>query len=203
MDCEGVEAEVVFNVGASLKSIRSRLEIGLRNLRSDYVDGLFAHSADTREILRNEEIRAAYSQFKKEGLVRFTGFSTHNEKETLPECLKPEYDDFVDAVMFRYNHLESKNIEPYVKQMHEKYFETKDPLNLNTYMGIGHFIMPFNGYNVVSHSGGNIGWSTQMLFIPETGDGLVVLTNGQYGTRLTIKLTGRWIRYIEKNLSFR
>jgi aryl-alcohol dehydrogenase-like predicted oxidoreductase len=96
------------------------LEESLKKLQTDYVDGLFIHSLETMALLDNEEIRSTYSQFKKEGKVRFTGFSTHSEKITLAECVKPEYEDFVDVVMFRYNHMEGRAIEPLIANMRQK-----------------------------------------------------------------------------------
>ncbi len=87
-----------------------------------------------------------------------------------------------------------------IEMMHKIYFETKDPLSINSHMGLGYFIMPLNGYKIVNHSGGNIGWNTQMMFIPESGDGLIVFTNGQNGIKLTLTLTAKWLKHVEKKL---
>lgn len=102
------------------EDIARKLEASLKRLKTDYVDMLFIHSMDTIDLLKNEEIRSTYSRFKKEGKVRFTGFSTHNEKLTLAECVKPQYEDFVDVVLFCYNHLEGKVIEPLIAKMRQK-----------------------------------------------------------------------------------
>ena len=101
-------------------SIRKVLEKSLKKLQTDYVDGLFIHTMDATHLLKNEVVISSYIQFKKEGKVRFTGFSTHNEVLTLAECVKPEYEEFVDAVMFCYNHLEGKRIEPLIAAMRQK-----------------------------------------------------------------------------------
>jgi len=96
------------------------LESSLKKLQTDYVDGLFIHSIDVLDQLNNEELLDTFLRFKKEGKVRFTGFSTHEEQVTLAGCVKPEYEEFVDAVMFRYNHVESKSIEPLIAGMRQK-----------------------------------------------------------------------------------
>jgi aryl-alcohol dehydrogenase-like predicted oxidoreductase len=118
------------------------LESSLKKLQTDYVDGLFIHSTASLDLLKNEELLDTFLQFKKEGKVRFTGFSTHDEKVTLAECVKPEYEDFVDAVMFRYNHVEGKSIEPLVATMRKKGIGTiamktlmgKKPEDLDTFV---------------------------------------------------------------------
>jgi aryl-alcohol dehydrogenase-like predicted oxidoreductase len=102
------------------ESITRLLEASFKNLQTDYVDGLFIHTMKTMHLMRNEEIVSSFSQFKKEGKVRFTGFSTHNEKTILAECVKPEYSGLVDAVMFMYNHIEGKMIEPLIAKMRQK-----------------------------------------------------------------------------------
>jgi len=96
------------------------LENSLKKLRTDYVDGLFIHSMDTPEALNNEELIDTFVRFKKEGKVRFTGFSTHDEEAALAECVKPKHEQFVDAVMLRYNHMEGAPIEPLIATMRQK-----------------------------------------------------------------------------------
>jgi len=102
------------------RSITNILEASLRKLQTDYVDGLFTHSLDDIQPLQNDAVLESFTRFKQEGKVRFTGFSTHDERETLAECIKPRYDDVVDVVMFRYNHMEGKPIEPLIAALREK-----------------------------------------------------------------------------------
>jgi aryl-alcohol dehydrogenase-like predicted oxidoreductase len=108
------------------------LEESLRKLQTDYVDGLFIHSINVLDQLNNEDLLDTFLQFKRDGKVRFTGFSTHEEKVTLAGCVKPEYEEFVDAVMFRYNHVESEAIEPLIATMRKKGIGT---IAMKTLMG--------------------------------------------------------------------
>lgn len=60
-------------------------------------------------------------------------------------------------------------------------------------MGLGHFIeITEDGKTVVSHDGSNQGWRSSYTLVPETGDGLVVLTNGNNGTYLYTEIQGAW-----------
>jgi aryl-alcohol dehydrogenase-like predicted oxidoreductase len=101
-------------------SIVRRLERSLKSLKTDFVDGLFIHSLDSRGVLENDAILNAYFKLKNDGKVRFTGFSTHKETITLAQCLKTEYEGFVDAVMFCYNHMEGRKIEPLIEKLHQR-----------------------------------------------------------------------------------
>jgi predicted aldo/keto reductase-like oxidoreductase len=91
----------------------------LKKLQTDYADIGFIHMIDDLSLLKNDEVRGGFEQLKKEGKIRFTGFSTHNAKVTLKEALKPENKDFVDVILFMYNHMEGKEIEPLVKAVHQ------------------------------------------------------------------------------------
>ena len=95
-----------------------RVEESLKRLQSDYIDVTMAHGIDDlTPLLNNQEILSAYDQLKKEGKVRFTGFSTHNAKVTLKQALET---DFAQVVLVMYNHMEGKEIEPLIKAAHEK-----------------------------------------------------------------------------------
>jgi len=99
-------------------SVIKRMEDSLKRLQSDYVDVAMAHGVgDLAPLLVNQEIMSAYDQLKKEGKVRFTGFSTHNAKLTLKQALDT---DFAQVVLVMYNHMEGKEIEPLVKAAREK-----------------------------------------------------------------------------------
>jgi len=99
------------------RAMTGTLEASLRKLQTDYVDGLFIHSMETMDALQNESVMESFIHFKQQGKVRFTGFSTHNERRTLAECVKPQYRECVDVVMLRYNHMESEAIETLIAQM--------------------------------------------------------------------------------------
>jgi predicted aldo/keto reductase-like oxidoreductase len=99
------------------ESVTKRLEASLKRMQTDYIDIAMVHQANDLAILENEEIRSAYSQMKKEGKIRFTGFSTHNPTLTMKQALDS---DFAQVVLFIYNHMEGKEIEPLIKQVHQK-----------------------------------------------------------------------------------
>lgn len=98
--------------------IIERVEGSLKRLKTDYIDFAFIHNVDNLEpFMKNEEFLNAYEALKKDGKVRFTGFSTHNAKLTLKQAL--EY-DFVQAVLVIYNHMEGKEIEPLIEEVRKK-----------------------------------------------------------------------------------
>ena len=99
------------------ENVIKRLEASLKRMQTDYIDIALVHQANDLAILENEEIQAAYSQMKKEGKIRFTGFSTHNSTLTLKQALD---NDFTQVVLFIYSHMEGKEIEPLIKQVHQK-----------------------------------------------------------------------------------
>jgi len=99
------------------ENIVRRMEDSLKRMQTDYVDIAMVHSIDNLSILENEEILAAYSGLKKEGKVRFTGFSTHNPKVSLKQALT---NDFAQVVLLIYNHFEGPEIEPLLKEVHKK-----------------------------------------------------------------------------------
>jgi len=98
-------------------TIIKRVEASLKRLQSDYVDIALIHGIADPQLLDHPEIIAAYAQLKKEGKVRFTGFSTHNA----PLLLKKSLDsDFCQIALVIYNHMEGKAIEPLIEQAHKK-----------------------------------------------------------------------------------
>jgi len=99
-------------------SVIKRVEESLKRLQSDYIDVAMAHGVgDLSLVINNQEIMSAYEQLKKEGKVRFTGFSTHNAKVTLKQALDT---DFAQVALVMYNHMEGKEIEPLIKAAREK-----------------------------------------------------------------------------------
>lgn len=97
--------------------IIERVEASLKRLQSDYIDIAMIHGLSDLSMLDNEEIQSAYAQLKKDGKIRFTGFSTHNAKVTLKQALE---NDFVQVVLVIYSHDEGKEIEPLMAQVHKK-----------------------------------------------------------------------------------
>lgn len=59
--------------------------------------------------------------------------------------------------------------------------------------GLGHFInFTSDGTKLVIHDGGNDGWRSNFTLIPETGHGIVILTNGNNGTYLVNEILDAW-----------
>jgi len=104
------------NIGKA--SILQRVEASLKRLQSDYIDVCMIHSLEDLSLaLNNQELMSAYDQLKKDGKIRFTGFSTHNPKLTLKQALDS---DFAQVVLFMYNHMEGPALEPLIKALREK-----------------------------------------------------------------------------------
>jgi len=97
--------------------IIQRVEASLKRMQTDYIDIAMIHGIDDLSILKNEDLLAAFAQMKKEGKIRFTGFSTHNAKTTLEQTLS---NDFAQVVLVIYNHDEGKVIEPLLEQVSKK-----------------------------------------------------------------------------------
>jgi len=59
--------------------------------------------------------------------------------------------------------------------------------------GYGHFIERFpDGKQAVSHGGQGTGWMTHFHSVPETGDGIVILTNSQRSWPFFSEILGVW-----------
>jgi len=99
------------------EDIIKRVEASLKRLQSDYIDIAMVHGVSDLSFLENEELQAAYAQLKKDGKIRFTGFSTHNAKLTLKQALD---NDFAQVILFIYNHMEGEEIEPLIEQARRK-----------------------------------------------------------------------------------
>ena len=99
------------------EDIIKRMEASLKRMQTDYIDIAMIHGLSDLSFLENEELQAAYSQLRKEGKIRFTGFSTHNPKITLKQALE---NDFAQVVLFIYNHIEGKEVEPLIEQARRK-----------------------------------------------------------------------------------
>jgi predicted aldo/keto reductase-like oxidoreductase len=59
-------------------SYRERLSESLKRMQTDYVDVVMPHGVTRPEELENEEFLSAMVQAKKEGKVRFLGYSSHD-----------------------------------------------------------------------------------------------------------------------------
>ena len=99
------------------EAILGRVEASLKRMQTDHVDIALIHGVDDLSLLENEELLSAYAQLKKEGKIRFTGFSSHNAQLTLRQALSS---DFAQVVLVIYNHDEGKVIEPLIEQVNKK-----------------------------------------------------------------------------------
>ncbi len=94
-----------------------RIEGSLKRLQTDYIDIALIHQVSDRAVLANDEVLAAYGQLKKDGKVRFTGFSTHVAPTTFPFLLEAS---FYDVVLFVYNHLEGLSLDSLIDKVRAK-----------------------------------------------------------------------------------
>lgn len=63
---------------------------------------------------------------------------------------------------------------------------------INDETALGHFINHVNNSSIVTHDGGNNGWRAHYSFEPQTGNGLIILTNGNNGTYLLNEMVSAW-----------
>ena len=72
-------------------------------------------------------------------------------------------------------------------------------LGKNTRMGLGIFITDLrNGKKTFGHGGNNQGWTSHFEICPDTKDGMIILTNGNFKNfKLTEPLRKAWLQYIE------
>jgi hypothetical protein len=86
------------------KKMRASVERSLRRLRTDYIDVLVWHNLRSPEEVSNASLYEFMSKMKKEGKVRFTGFSAHNRMATLlREAAKSNLHD-VALVSYNFTH---------------------------------------------------------------------------------------------------
>jgi aryl-alcohol dehydrogenase-like predicted oxidoreductase len=93
------------------EALVKRVEESLRRLQTDYVDIALLHAVDDPAALRREEVLAAHDRLKRDGKIRFSGFSTHQPARTLPEAIESGR---FDVILLTYNHMESAAAEPLI-----------------------------------------------------------------------------------------
>ena len=91
------------------KKMRASVERSLRRLRTDYIDVLVWHNLRTPEEISNASLYEFMSKMKKEGKVRFTGFSAHSRMASLlREAAKS---NLHDVALVSYNFTHSKDLK--------------------------------------------------------------------------------------------
>ena len=84
------------------KMMQLSLEQSLKALKTDYIDVLLIHRANSIDIIQNDTVLNFFEQSKQSGKIRAAGFSSHeNQVELLKENNKTK---FFDVVMVPYNH---------------------------------------------------------------------------------------------------
>jgi len=64
---------------------------------------------------------------------------------------------------------------------------------ISDHYGLGYFLETLpTGQKGVFHGGQNTGWLTSMYGVPETGDGIVILTNSERSQHLIARVLGMW-----------
>jgi predicted aldo/keto reductase-like oxidoreductase len=91
------------------KKMRASVETSLRRLQTDYVDVLLWHGFHSPEEVSDPRLFEFMEKMKKEGKVRFTGFSAHSNMATLlREAAKS---NFHDIALVSYNFTHSKKLK--------------------------------------------------------------------------------------------
>jgi aryl-alcohol dehydrogenase-like predicted oxidoreductase len=91
------------------KKMRASVERSLRRLKTDYIDVLVWHSHSSPEEVSDPKLFEIMSKMKKEGKVRFTGFSAHSHMASLlREAAKS---NFHDVALVSYNFTHSKDLK--------------------------------------------------------------------------------------------
>jgi CubicO group peptidase (beta-lactamase class C family) len=62
--------------------------------------------------------------------------------------------------------------------------------------GLGYDSQLDHDLRVVGHGGANEGWMAHLALVPETGDGIVILTNGSNGNAVIRVLRQAWIEHV-------
>jgi aryl-alcohol dehydrogenase-like predicted oxidoreductase len=91
------------------KKMRASVERSLRRLRTDYIDVLVWHGHSSPDQVSDPKLFEFMSKMKKEGKVRFTGFSAHTRMAALlKEAAKS---NLHDVALVSYNFTHSKELE--------------------------------------------------------------------------------------------
>jgi aryl-alcohol dehydrogenase-like predicted oxidoreductase len=91
------------------KKMRASVERSLRRLRTDYIDVLVWHGHSSSDEVSDPKLFEFMSKMKKEGKVRFTGFSAHSRMASLlKEAAKS---NLHDVALVSYNFTRSKDLK--------------------------------------------------------------------------------------------
>jgi CubicO group peptidase (beta-lactamase class C family) len=76
-----------------------------------------------------------------------------------------------------------------------------DPFGPDPQYGLGYTVRPsqFAGHTGVGHGGSNNGWESLIQIIPETNDGIVIMTNSSNGSAVVASVLCEWRRWAAKS----
>jgi uncharacterized protein len=86
-----------------------KFSISLTRLQMDHVDILYVHSVDNPEVLTCKPVLEALKKLRKEGKVRFVGFSTHRNEATVINAAAEK--GKWDVILTAYNFMQTYSSE--------------------------------------------------------------------------------------------
>ena len=95
------EALKTKEVSRKIRNIMQKsLDESLKALQTDYIDIWLIHGAESEDIIHNETVMEFFTELKKKGVIRASGFSSHHNQM---ELLKADNQiNFYDVVMVSY-----------------------------------------------------------------------------------------------------
>ena len=93
----------------TVEDFMKKFDTSLSRLKMDYVDILYVHSVSHPDMLEFKPILKTIKKLKKEGRIRFVGFSTHsNETQVISAAAETEN---WDVILTAYNFMQTYNDE--------------------------------------------------------------------------------------------
>ena len=92
------------------------LDLSLQRLKMDHVDLIQIHGADNVAQVSSDELWDAFTQARKDGKVRFNGFSTHGSIATIDAAIK---NGRYDAVLTSYSAMTADSLGPVIQRAHQ------------------------------------------------------------------------------------
>jgi len=105
------------NNGIDIKDMPGMLEKSVKRLQTDHVDLVLLHVTDRREHILRNDIMNIFQDYKKKGLTRFIGVSTHsNQAEVLNAAVESKH---WEAALVGYNYYSPPNVPAAIKRARE------------------------------------------------------------------------------------
>jgi uncharacterized protein len=98
---DGVDREGRPSGQTTAEDFLSKFNVSLSRLKMDYVDILYIHDVTNPEILDYKPIINAFKKLKKEGKIKFMGFSTHANESVVIDAAAST--DIWDVILTSYN----------------------------------------------------------------------------------------------------